>query len=101
VGGHWIFPREAEALGPHLSQIGKKMQVHETSNSGNVAFAQKRPVKGDGLYVSAKMIPDGYAGPEGSPTNYISFDLDTAIRIRDHLDECIDIVRRYSAADPH
>jgi hypothetical protein len=29
VGGHWIFPREAEALGPHLSQIDKKMQVHE------------------------------------------------------------------------
>jgi hypothetical protein len=29
MGGHWIFPLEAEALAAHLSQIDKKMQVHE------------------------------------------------------------------------
>ncbi|ATN35366.1 hypothetical protein ACO34A_16305 [Rhizobium sp. ACO-34A] len=38
--------------------------------------------------------PDGYAVPEGSVTNYINFDLATAVRLRDKLDECIDFASR-------
>jgi hypothetical protein len=52
----------------------------------------KKSVAGDRLYVSAKIIADGYAGPEGSPTNYIGFDLDSANR-------CIAVVQRQSEAD--
>jgi hypothetical protein len=59
----------------------------------------KKTVDGDRLFVSAKMIPDGYAGPEGSPTNYISFDLDAAIQLRDNLNSCIEIVQRQSKTD--
>jgi hypothetical protein len=43
------------------------------------------------------MKPDGYAGPEGSPTNYISFDLATALKIRSDLDECIKIARHFDS----
>jgi hypothetical protein len=48
-------------------------------------------------FVCAKMKPDGYAGPEGSVTNYISFDLATALKIRADIDECIAIARRFAA----
>jgi hypothetical protein len=57
----------------------------------------KKPVDGEGLYVSAKLIADGFAGPEGSPTNYVSFELDAAIRLRDNLNDCIEIVTRSTA----
>jgi hypothetical protein len=41
------------------------------------------------IFVSLKLIPDGYAGPEGSPTNYINFDIATAEQVRENLDACI------------
>jgi hypothetical protein len=46
------------------------------------------------LFVSLKMIPDGYAGAEGSPTNYINFDLATAQQIKADLDDCIAMARQ-------
>lgn len=41
------------------------------------------------LFVSLRLVPDGYAGSQGSPTNYINFDLATALQIREDLDRCI------------
>lgn len=41
------------------------------------------------ILVGLSLKPDGYIGPEGSVTNYINFDLDTATRLRDKLNECI------------
>jgi hypothetical protein len=38
------------------------------------------------------MISDAYEGPEGSPTNYMSFDLAKAKRLRDKLDQCIQYI---------
>ncbi len=35
------------------------------------------------------MRPDAYAGAEGSPTNYMMFDIETAERIKLSLDQCI------------
>jgi hypothetical protein len=101
----WSFFRNLLARSPSLNILLGDVAYTTTAEKGLskrsfVEWYVKRPVKGAGLYVSAKMIPDGYAGPEGSPTNYISFDLDTAIRLRDHLDECIDVVRRHSATSP-
>lgn len=49
------------------------------------------------FYVSLKLIPDGYAGPEGSPTNYINFDLATALQVKADLDDCISMARQLAA----
>jgi hypothetical protein len=49
--------------------------------------------------VTIKMNADGFIGPEGSPTSYISFDLATAEQIRADIDECIAIIRHFSAND--
>ena len=46
-------------------------------------------------YVCVKIRADGSIGPEGSPTNHISFDLPTALKIRADIDECIAIVRHF------
>jgi hypothetical protein len=50
------------------------------------------------LFVAFKLLPDSYAGPEGTPTNYISFDIATAERLRADLDLCIDEYHRLSGA---
>lgn len=59
----------------------------------------KRGLDEKSYYVCVKMKPDGYAGPEGSPTNYINFDLPTALKIRADIDECIAIVRHFGSPD--
>ncbi len=56
----------------------------------------KRTIDGQSILIGLKLLPDGYAGPEGSPTNYISFDLPTAMQIRADLDECIHRAREMS-----
>ena len=59
----------------------------------------KRGLDGKTFYIAVKMKPDAYMGPEGSPTNYMSFDLATALQIRADIDECIAIARHFSAPD--
>jgi hypothetical protein len=60
----------------------------------------KRSVDGENLFVGAAMIPDGYAGPQGAPTNYIQFDLQSAIVMRDQLDACIRYAWTHQGAGP-
>jgi hypothetical protein len=54
----------------------------------------KRSLDEKSLLISLKLLPDGAAGPEGSPRNYISFDLATAEQIRADLDACISKARQ-------
>jgi hypothetical protein len=56
----------------------------------------KRGLDEKSYFVCIKMKPDGYAGPEGSPTNYISFDVATALKIRSDIDECIEIALHFA-----
>ena len=50
------------------------------------------------FYIAVKMIADGYMGPEGSLTNYISFDLQTAERIKADIDECIAVAKHFASS---
>lgn len=47
------------------------------------------------VMIGVKMKPDSYAGAEGDVVNYINFDIETAIRLRDHLNECIEFAQNY------
>jgi hypothetical protein len=67
---------------------------HGTNSHSFFEWRVKKSVDSTKVYVSLAMIPDGYAGAQGSPTNYINFDLETAERVREHLTECIDVARR-------
>jgi len=50
----------------------------------------KKSLEGCDYVVALRMRPDAYAGAEGSPTNYMHFDIETAQRLRFQLDQCID-----------
>ena len=49
----------------------------------------KKNLDGDVYFVGLRMLPDAYAGAEGLPTNYMNFDIESAQRLRSHLDLCI------------
>ena len=68
---------------------------HGTNSSSFFEWRVKKSLDSTQIYVSLAMIPDGYAGAAGSPTNYINFDLATATRVRDKLNECIEVARSH------
>ncbi len=56
------------------------------------AFVQgriKKSVDGERYYLSLLMLPDAYAGPDGSLKNYLNLDLQTAIKFRAEIELCI------------
>jgi hypothetical protein len=57
----------------------------------------KKGVDQKSIYIAVKMIADGYMGPEESPTNYISFDLQTAEKIKADIDECIAVAKHFAS----
>lgn len=66
------------------------------SSNSFLEWRVKQSLDGKKLFVSAKFIPDGTEGPEGSSRSYINFPIDAAVRLRDHLNDCIDVAQRLS-----
>jgi hypothetical protein len=60
----------------------------------------KRSIDRDDIYIALKMRPDGYAGPKGSVTNYMNFDLHAATRLRDNLSACIEHAQYLKSLEP-
>ena len=90
----WTFLRKALARSATLnSTLGDVVyEAPEVCGQSSRSFAQwrvKKGVKGDEYFVGLKMRPDAYAGAEGSPTNYMNFDIESAQRLRFNLDLCI------------
>lgn len=87
--------------GPLGSLLGEILyETEPLQGQVSASLFQWRVKKGldDASYfVGVKMLPDGYAGTEGSPTNYINFDLETAERIKAGLETCIAECRRLEA----
>jgi hypothetical protein len=70
-------------------------QEHGAYSGSFFEWRVKRSVDSRHIYIAVKMRSDGAAGTGGSMTNYISFDLEAAIRLRDNLNECIEFARRH------
>jgi hypothetical protein len=70
--------------------------VQGQSSHSNFQWQVKRGLDEKSYYVCVKMKPDGYAGPEGAVTNYISFDLTTALKIRADIDKCIAMAKHFA-----
>ena len=69
--------------------VYKTLEVGGQNSHSFLEWRVKRDLEGDALFIGLRMIPDTYVGPEGSPTNYMNFDIESAQLIRDHLDMCI------------
>jgi hypothetical protein len=55
----------------------------------------KSSVDNTRVYIAVKMSPDAYSlAPSLKAKNYINFDLEAAIRLRDDLNRCLEFVRR-------
>jgi hypothetical protein len=73
-------------------------QEHGASTRSFFEWRVKRSVDNGQIYIAVAMLADASAGREGSPTNYIHFDLDSAVRLRDNLNNCIEFARQQSAS---
>ena len=73
--------------------------VRGQAASSQFQWQVKRGLDEKSYYVCVRMKADGSIGPESSPTNYIIFDLPTALKIRADIDECIAIVRHFASPD--
>jgi hypothetical protein len=72
-------------------------QTNAVKGQSEDSFFQWQVKKGldqKSLYIAVKLTADGYIGPEGSITSYMSFDLATAQQIRADIDECIRVSQR-------
>jgi hypothetical protein len=90
----WTFLRKILARSKILNAaLGEVVfETPEVTGQNSRSFLQwrvKKDVGGNTYFVGLRMLPDAYAGSEGSPTNYMNFDVESAKRLRFHLDRCI------------
>src|SRR5262245_58160340 len=82
----------AKSKGLNVSLGDVTFETPEVTGQNPHSFLQwrvKKEVEGGRYFVGLRMLPDTYIGPEGSPTNYMNFDIESAQRLRFHLDRCI------------
>lgn len=86
---------KSKSLGVLLGEVLFETPMLQGQSSRSVfQWRLKKSLDERSLFISLKLVPDGYAGPEGAPTNYIDFDLTTAEQIRTNLDACIAAARQ-------
>jgi len=101
----WTFLRKILARSRTLNAaLGEVVYITPQVGGQNarsfLEWRVKRDLEGDAFFIGLRMIPDAYAGREGSPTNYMNFDIESAQLIRDHLDMCITEYNRLMRAGP-
>lgn len=101
----WTFLKKFLARSKSLNAaLGDVMfETPEVSGQNPHSVLQwrvKKVVEGGGYFVGLRMLPDAYMGPEGSPTNYMNFDIESAQRLRFNLDRCIDEYYRLTRGIP-
>jgi hypothetical protein len=67
----------------------KPLKVSGQNSRSFYHWRIKKDLRGDGYFIGLRMLADAYAGAEGSPTNHMNFDIESAQRLRFELDRCI------------
>jgi len=101
----WTFLKKYLARSRNLNAaLGDVMfETSEVAGQNPRSFIQwrvKKAVDDDRYFVGLRMLPDAYIGREGSPTNYMNFDIESAQRLRFNLDRCIDEYYRLTRGIP-
>ena len=60
----------------------------------------KRTLDGNEAFISLKMIPDAYQGPEGRIRNYIEFNRQEALEVKRNLEACLAELNRLQRQSP-
>jgi hypothetical protein len=90
----WAFLRRIVARSQILNStlgevVYETLKVPGQTSRSFLQWRVKTDLGGQELFVGLKMLPDAYAGAEGSPTNYMNFDIESARLLRSQLDLCI------------
>jgi len=90
----WTFTKQLFAKSNLFNQmfgdvVFETPEIKGVSSHSFFQWRVKKGVNGEQYFVALRMRPDAYAGPEGSPTNYMSFDIETALSLKSNLDRCI------------
>jgi hypothetical protein len=90
----WAIFRRVLGRSKNLSAVFGEVifETPEVSGQRASSFLQwriKQGLDGKRYLIGFRMKADAYAGAEGSPTNYMNFDIESAQRLRDQLDRCI------------
>lgn len=101
----WTFVKKVLSRSRVLNSVLGEIvfETPEVTGESSRSFFQwrvKKTLEGDRYFVGLRMRPDAYAGSEGSPTNFMNFDIETAQRVRAHLDRCIAECDRLMKATP-
>jgi hypothetical protein len=94
-----LFAPSKSFKAPFGDVVFESEVVRGQAASSQFQWQVKRGPDEKSYHVGVKMRADGSIGPEDSPTNYINFDLPTALKIRADIDECIAIVRHFASPD--
>src|ERR1700757_2828032 len=94
------FLARSKSFKPLLGDVVFESEaVRGQAASSQFQWQVKRGLDEKSYYVCIKMKADVSIGPERSPTNYINFDLPTALKVRADIDECIAIARHFASPD--
>ncbi len=91
----WTAIKKLLVRSPVLNQalgevVFETPEIKGVSAHSFLQWRVKKSIEGGHYVVAFRMLPDAYAGSEGSPTNYMHFDIESAQRLRFQLDRCID-----------
>ena len=64
-------------------------EVNGQSSRSFVKWRVKKGLDGEQYFVGLSMVADAAIGTQGSMTNYMNFDIESAQRLRFQLDRCI------------
>ena len=100
----WAFAKKLLAKSNTMNALLRDVVFKPPPVGGSVSHSflewrVKRSIDQRDVYIGLSMKPDGYAGAEGSPTNYMNFSLEAATRLRDNLNECIAVARHQMGDD--
>jgi hypothetical protein len=94
-----LFSRSKNLQAPLGDVVFESKAVCGQAASSQFQWQVKRGVDDKSYFVCIKMRADDSAGREDAPTNYIDFDLPTALKVRADIDECIAIARHFASPD--
>jgi hypothetical protein len=75
-------------------------EVRGQASESFLQWRVKRDLVDNGYFIGLKMEPDAFGGPVGLVKHYISFDIERAQLVRNHLDRCIAEYYRVTSRTP-
>ena len=82
---------KSKTLNATLGEVVREFgTIESVASNGFVAVRLKKELDGGGFVTGLKLKSDWSAGIEGRENHYLYFDMDSTLRLREALDQCIE-----------